>query len=112
MKPANLLVDSRGNLWITDFDVARCKSQAGLTMSGDLVRTLRYMSPGQALAKRVLVDHRTDIYSLGATAQAQAINDFLIDDLLNQASPFGNPVGAKVTVRELLDRAAQIKVHP
>src|SRR5262249_53471403 len=33
----------------------------------DLVGTLRYMSPEQALAKRVVVDHRTDIYALGAT---------------------------------------------
>ncbi len=67
IKPANLLIDSRGNLWITDFGLAHCQSQAGLTMSGDLVGTLRYMSPEQALAKRVAVDHRTDIYSLGVT---------------------------------------------
>jgi tetratricopeptide (TPR) repeat protein len=67
IKPANLLVNEHGNLWITDFGLAHCQSHAGLTMSGDLVGTLRYMSPEQALAKRVLVDHRTDIYSLGAT---------------------------------------------
>src|SRR5207237_2797165 len=56
-----------GKVWITDFGLARCQSQAGLTMTGDLVGTLRYMSPEQALAKRVLIDHRTDIYSLGVT---------------------------------------------
>jgi serine/threonine protein kinase/Tfp pilus assembly protein PilF len=67
IKPANLLVDSRSNLWITDFGLAHCQSQAGLTMSGDLVGTLRYMSPEQALAQRGVLDHRTDIYSLGVT---------------------------------------------
>jgi tetratricopeptide (TPR) repeat protein len=67
IKPGNLLVDSRGNLWITDFGLAHCQSQASLTMTGDLVGTLRYMSPEQALARRVVVDHRTDVYSLGAT---------------------------------------------
>jgi tetratricopeptide (TPR) repeat protein len=67
IKPANLLVDGRGNLWVTDFGLAHCQSQVSLTMTGDLVGTLRYMSPEQALAQRVSVDHRTDIYSLGAT---------------------------------------------
>jgi tetratricopeptide (TPR) repeat protein len=67
VKPGNLLLDGRGNLWVTDFGLAHCQSQAGLTMTGDLVGTLRYMSPEQALAKRVVVDHRTDVYSLGAT---------------------------------------------
>jgi serine/threonine protein kinase len=67
IKPANLLVDGRDNLWITDFGLARFHSDAGLTLSGDLLGTLRYMSPEQALAKHGLVDHRTDIYSLGAT---------------------------------------------
>jgi serine/threonine protein kinase len=67
VKPANLLVDTRGNLWITDFGLAHCISQAGLTLTGDLVGTLRYMSPEQALAQRDVADHRTDVYSLGAT---------------------------------------------
>ncbi len=67
IKPANLLLDGRGEVWIADFGLAQFQSQAGLTVSGELVGTLRYVSPEQAMAKRGLVDHRTDIYSLGAT---------------------------------------------
>ncbi len=67
MKPGNLLIDERGNLWIMDFGLAHVQSDAKLTMTGDFMGTLRYMSPEQALANRVLVDHRTDLYSLGAT---------------------------------------------
>jgi serine/threonine protein kinase len=67
IKPANLLVDAHGQLWITDLGLAHCQGNPGLTMTGDVVGTLRYMSPEQALAKRGQVDQHTDIYSLGAT---------------------------------------------
>jgi WD40 repeat protein/tetratricopeptide (TPR) repeat protein len=67
VKPGNLLLDGRGNLWVTDFGLARLPNDPGLTMTGDLIGTLRYMSPEQALAKRVVIDHRTDVYSLAAT---------------------------------------------
>jgi len=66
IKPANLMVDSRNNLWITDFGLAQIRDN-NLTIPGQLFGTLRYMSPEQALANRIVVDHRTDIYSLGAT---------------------------------------------
>jgi serine/threonine protein kinase/Tfp pilus assembly protein PilF len=67
IKPGNLLLDDRGHLWVADFGLAHIQGDSKLTHTGDLVGTLRYMSPEQALGRRVLLDHRTDIYSLGAT---------------------------------------------
>jgi hypothetical protein len=67
IKPANLLLDARGEVWITDFGLAQFQNQVGLTMTGEVLGTLRYVSPEQAMAKRGLVDHHTDVYSLGAT---------------------------------------------
>ncbi len=67
IKPANLLLNKKGKLYITDFGVARIDAGAGVTMTGDFIGTLRYMSPEQVLAGQAIVDHRTDIYSLGAT---------------------------------------------
>ena len=66
VKPSNLLLDG-DRVWITDFGLATNVADADLTMSGDLVGTLRYMSPEQAAGRQGVLDHRTDVYSLGAT---------------------------------------------
>lgn len=66
IKPANLLLDHRGQLLITDFGLARVQTNEDLTLTGDQIGTLRYMSPEQ-LDSSKLTDHRTDIYSLGLT---------------------------------------------
>jgi len=67
IKPGNLMIDAHDRLWVTDFGLAQFHSDANLTRTGDILGTLRYMSPEQAMGQRVLLDHRTDVYSLGAT---------------------------------------------
>jgi serine/threonine protein kinase/Flp pilus assembly protein TadD len=64
VKPSNLLLDTQGNVWITDFGLAKSEGMEDLTSPGDVVGTLRYLAPerfeGQA-------DARSDLYSLGLT---------------------------------------------
>lgn len=67
IKPSNLLIDQSGKPWITDFGLARIQSDVSLTQSGDVIGTMRYMSPEQARGESAIVDGRTDVYSLGAT---------------------------------------------
>src|SRR5262249_11442044 len=67
IKPGNLLMDSRGHVWVADFGLAQVQTDPRLTATGDVLGTLRYMSPEQALAQRTGGDPRTDVYSLGAT---------------------------------------------
>ncbi|MHB1034628.1 MAG: protein kinase domain-containing protein [Pirellulales bacterium] len=64
VKPANLLLDSQGVVWITDFGLAKAMEQDNVTQSGVLVGTLRYMAPEQFSGQ---VDARSDICSLGLT---------------------------------------------
>ncbi|MEM8735435.1 MAG: serine/threonine-protein kinase, partial [Planctomycetota bacterium] len=67
IKPSNLLLDEDHKVWITDFGLAQLRNSPSLTQTGDIVGTLRYMSPEQASGRRSFVDNRTDIYSLGIT---------------------------------------------
>ncbi len=64
VKPANLLLDAQGVVWITDFGLAKVldEDQAGQTAA--LAGTLRYMAPEQFSGR---VDPRSDVYSLGLT---------------------------------------------
>ncbi|MHC4087200.1 MAG: protein kinase domain-containing protein [Planctomycetota bacterium] len=69
IKPSNLLLDMHGHLWITDFGLAQHRANAAtaLTMPGDVLGTIRYMSPEQVAGHTSVLDHRTDIYAMGAT---------------------------------------------
>jgi eukaryotic-like serine/threonine-protein kinase len=63
IKPENVLLDTSGNVRVTDFGIARAADGTRLTATGTMMGTPEYMSPEQI--RGVDVDHRTDIYSLG-----------------------------------------------
>jgi serine/threonine protein kinase len=63
IKPSNLLLDAAGLVWVTDFGLAKTDDE-GLTHTGDILGTIRYMAPERFSGA---CDVRADIYSLGLT---------------------------------------------
>ncbi len=67
VKPSNVILGEDGRVRLMDFGLARVQEEPGMTISGEILGTPRYMSPEQITAGRMKIDHRTDVYSLGAT---------------------------------------------
>jgi WD40 repeat protein len=69
IKPANILLENGvQRVKITDFGLARAVDDVGMTQTGTVAGTPQYMSPEQAHGE--LVDHRSDLFSLGGVLYA------------------------------------------
>ena len=66
VKPANIMVDRRGNVVVMDFGIAKAADDSHLTRTGLVIGTPAYMSPEQCLARGVTP--ASDQYSLGVVA--------------------------------------------
>ncbi|GAB4325372.1 MAG: hypothetical protein Kow0074_19030 [Candidatus Zixiibacteriota bacterium] len=64
IKPANVVINQNGVAKIVDFGLAKSSISKKLTRTGSTIGTAAYMSPEQARGETV--DHRADIWSLGA----------------------------------------------
>ena len=106
IKPSNLILASNGVLKIIDFGMAKSLwDNTSLTATGMVVGTPRYISPEQGMGRNV--DHRADIYSLGATFY----------ELLTRHPEVKAEVKAEVEMRSLLapvsfPRASQLSRTP
>jgi len=107
LKPGNILVDAAGWPKVIDFGVARTlhpeDTRAGVaTGAGDLVGTLRYMSPEQLGADPDEVDARTDVYALG----------LVLHELLTGALPYDLQGKSPVEAARILDGRAAPETAP
>jgi serine/threonine protein kinase len=93
IKPSNILINQEGQPKLADFGLAkRLHDTQDLSGSGDIIGTPRYMSPEQALAVPGEIDHRTDVYSLGA----------VLYEMLAGCPPVDGP-NALTILRQLID---------
>jgi len=65
LKPSNLMMTDEGIVKITDFGIAKVRSDTGLTRVSTRVGSTSYMAPEQILGRPV--DEKTDIYIIGGT---------------------------------------------
>jgi serine/threonine protein kinase len=107
VKPSNLLLSSEGRLSVNDFGLARLLEEPGMTVPGEFVGTPAYMSPEQVTAGRVPVDHRSDVYSLGATFYEMltlqrpftaASRDQLLAQIIQKDPPRPRQLDAKIPI--------------
>jgi len=91
IKPANILINSDDVPKVADFGLARVADDSFHSVTGEFAGTWAYMSPEQVTAKRIGMDHRTDVFSLGV----------VLYELLALRRPFEGDTAAQIAERIL-----------
>lgn len=92
LKPANILIGHDDQPRVTDFGLAKVTDEAALSVTGEVAGTYYYMSPEQVVGKRMGLDHRTDIFSLGV----------ILYELLTLVRPFQGDTTEQIAHKILL----------
>ena len=101
LKPDNVLFDSNGDPYISDFGVASFASGTTDLTGDSAIGTPAYMSPEQAMGDKV--DNRSDIYGLGA----------IIFQMLSGQQPYKADTPMGVALKHITDPVPEIlKINP
>jgi serine/threonine protein kinase len=102
VKPANILIEANGHVYLTDFGIAKhTRTRGGLTKTGSFLGTLDYAAPEQIEGKPV--DGRVDVYALGC----------VLYQCLTGAAPYEKDSEVQLIYAHLLERAPPITTrHP
>ncbi|HZU99642.1 MAG TPA: serine/threonine-protein kinase [Planctomycetota bacterium] len=111
VKPDNVLLDTEGSPWLADFGCVRATDARQLTVTGELIGTISYMSPEQL--KGESVDGRTDVFALAAVLHELVTGDRLfpqrtpVEQLMARKKPPRAlaPLGAPDELDGVLERA-------
>lgn len=86
VKPSNILMDQENRPKLTDFGIARITTEGTLSGPDEIAGSFSYMSPEQAKIYECVVDHRSDIFSLGV----------VLFELLALRRPFGGSTPSEI----------------
>jgi tRNA A-37 threonylcarbamoyl transferase component Bud32 len=115
IKPSNIVIRGDGAVKVMDFGIAKIVGATKLTQTGQTMGTVRYMSPEQVRGR--VVDHRTDLYSLGVTlyeactGQAPFDGDTHFDIMHKHLTEPPRPPGECVQLPAQLDEALLVALR-
>ncbi len=100
IKPGNIMIDSSGQPQIMDFGLAKqIDSDTKFTKTGTTIGTPSYMSPEQARGENTKIDHRSDVYSLGA----------VMHEMLTGKPPFTGETMMNIIMKVIHDDPAPVR---
>lgn len=99
LKPQNILITPQNRPKLTDFGLARIIDESALSVTGDMAGTYYYMSPEQVAGRRMGIDHRTDVFSLGV----------ILYELLSLSRPFKGDTSHQVAHQVLTKEPTDLR---